>query len=167
MIGPYCGTETPPDILSVGNELYMQFSSDNSFSYNGFKAVYSRGRYHNTYQFFVPMCYIQSQKLYNLVRTQIILYRMQNEHLLLYHLHFIQITICKVVIPFNNRFEQIKNIVQDLLCRVRNKNLIFRRQYHTLTKIYVYLYGYISEKKSHFVGNRTHKYIHFNSSFNS
>lgn len=96
MMGLYCGTETPPDILSVGNELYVQFSSDNSFSYNGFKAVYSRGRYPNTYQFFVPIYYIQSQKLYNLGRTQIIFCRMQNEHLFLYHLQFVQITIFKV-----------------------------------------------------------------------
>ena len=38
--GPYCGKKLPRNITSSGNYIHMEFVSDDSGNYRGFKAFY-------------------------------------------------------------------------------------------------------------------------------
>ena len=39
--GPFCGTDSPADLTSSGNKLYVKFKSDGSHTYKGFAAGYN------------------------------------------------------------------------------------------------------------------------------
>ena len=41
MIGKYCGDSIPPSHVSSSNEVLIQFQSDGSVTYNGFKIEYN------------------------------------------------------------------------------------------------------------------------------
>ena len=41
MMGKYCGDSIPPSHVSSSNEILIQFQSDGSITYNGFKMEYN------------------------------------------------------------------------------------------------------------------------------
>ena len=41
MMGEYCGDSIPPSHVSSSNEILIQFQSDGSITYNGFKMEYN------------------------------------------------------------------------------------------------------------------------------
>ena len=63
LLGKYCGTTIPSEIISTGNEMYLYFVSDNIYPMSGFICTWSK------FVDYVSGCFILSPVTYNHIQN--------------------------------------------------------------------------------------------------